>query len=81
MGPPTGDELVTMRRVVAEAMADGAFSVSYALIYPPESCVGTDEIIEVCREVARHGGLYVTQMRSEGDQLLAGLVEAACYAA
>ena len=75
MGPATADELATMRRVVAEAMADGAFGVSYALIYPPESYVGTDEIVEVCREVARHGGLYITHMRSEGDQLLEALEE------
>src|SRR5438067_874802 len=69
MGPATGDELAVMRRVVDGAMEDGAFGVSYALIYPPESYVGTDEIVAVCEVVARHGGIYVTHIRSEGERL------------
>lgn len=35
MGRPSADELELMRRTMAEAMEDGAFGVSYALIYPP----------------------------------------------
>jgi N-acyl-D-amino-acid deacylase len=75
MGPATADELAVMRRVVAEAMADGAFGVSYALIYPPESFVATDEIVEVCTEVARHGGIYITHMRSEDSRVLEAVEE------
>ena len=37
MGPPSDDELATMREVTREAMEDGAFGVSYALIYPPDA--------------------------------------------
>ena len=42
MGPPSGDELETMRRTMAEAMEDGAFGVSYALIYPPDVYTTTE---------------------------------------
>ena len=76
MGAATGDELAVMRRVTAEAMADGAFGVSYALIYPPDSFVATDELVEVCEVVAASGGLYITHMRSEGDALLEAIDEA-----
>ena len=76
MGPASADELATMRRVAAEAMADGAFGVSYALIYPPESYAATDEIVEVCRAIAPHGGLYITHMRSEADPILEAVEEA-----
>ena len=65
-----------MRRVMAEAMEDGAFGVSYALIYPPDSYVDTDEIVEVCKVVARYGGVYITHLRSEADTLLEALDEA-----
>src|SRR5581483_5109485 len=34
------------------------------------------EIVEVCRAVAEHGGLYITHMRSEGDRFLEALDEA-----
>jgi N-acyl-D-amino-acid deacylase len=76
MGVPTADELETMRRVAAEAMEDGAFGVSYALIYPPNSYTSTGELIEVAKVVSRYGGIYVTHMRSEGDALLEAIDEA-----
>src|SRR5437588_2066988 len=76
MGAPTPAELETMRRVMAEAMEDGAFGVSYALIYPPDTYTSTDELIEVARVVSRYGGIYVTHMRSEGERLLEAIDEA-----
>src|SRR5262249_11389288 len=59
IGRATPDELATMRRVMAEAMEDGAFGVSYALIYPPDSFADTDEIVAVCEGLAAHPGLYI----------------------
>jgi N-acyl-D-amino-acid deacylase len=76
MGPASPNELATMRQVMAEAMADGAFGVSYALIYPPDSFVGTDELVEVCRVVAAHRGLYITHVRDEADRLVEAIEEA-----
>jgi N-acyl-D-aspartate/D-glutamate deacylase len=76
MGPSSLQELDTMRQVMAEAMEDGAFGVSYALIYPPDSYAGTDEIVEICKVVARYGGVYITHLRSEADTLLEALEEA-----
>src|SRR5205085_870966 len=51
------------------------FGVAYALIYPPDCYAATAEIVEVCRAVADHGGLYITHMRSEADQLVEALEE------
>lgn len=76
MGRANEGELQTMRRVMGEAMEDGAFGVSYALIYPPDDYADTDEITEVCKVVARAGGIYITHLRSEGDRLLEALEEA-----
>ena len=76
MGRPSTDELELMRRTMADAMEDGAFGVSYALIYPPDSYTDTDELIEICKVVGRHNGLYITHMRSESDKLFEGLEEA-----
>ena len=76
MRAPTGDELAQMRRVMAEAMEDGAFGPSYALIYPPDAYAETEEIIAVCKEAARRGGLYITHIRSEGDAILDAVDEA-----
>lgn len=74
-GPATAEELETMRRVVREAMEDGAFGVAYALIYPPDAYVQTDELVEVCKVAGAFGGIYITHMRSEGNELLEALDE------
>src|SRR5437660_5178913 len=76
MGTPTPGELETMRRVMAEAMEDGAMGVSYALIYPPDTYTSTDELVEVAKVVSGYGGIYVTHLRSEGEQLLEAIDEA-----
>ena len=76
MGSANEDELDVMRRVMAESMEDGAFGVSYALIYPPDAFVGTDEIVEVCKVVAEHHGVYITHVRSEAAALIEGIEEA-----
>jgi N-acyl-D-amino-acid deacylase len=75
LGAANASELEVMRRVVANAMTDGAMGVAYALIYPPDEFVGTQEIIEVCKVVSSFGGVYITHMRSEGDGLLEGVQE------
>jgi len=63
MGKANADELALMQRLMAEAMEDGAFGVSYALIYPPDTYVGTDEIVEVCKVIARYDGVYNSHVR------------------
>ncbi|MBO0796963.1 MAG: amidohydrolase family protein, partial [Ktedonobacteraceae bacterium] len=76
MGAPTADELQTMRRVMAEAMEDGALGVSYALIYPPDTYTSTEELIEIAKVARHYGGIYITHLRSEGSQFLEALDEA-----
>jgi N-acyl-D-amino-acid deacylase len=75
MGLPSEDELEVMRRVAADAMRDGAMGVSYALIYPPDAYASTEELVEVCRVVGEHGGIYVSHLRSEADRLLEAVAE------
>ena len=75
-GAPTPAELDTMRAVVRNAMEDGAFGISTALIYPPGSYATTEELAEMARAMAPYGGTYITHMRSEGDRLLEAADEA-----
>jgi N-acyl-D-amino-acid deacylase len=75
-GSPTAEELETMRRLVRDAMADGAFGLASALIYPPDNYVATADLIALAKEMAPFGGVYITHMRSEGDKLLEAIDEA-----
>jgi len=76
MAPTTTEERDAMRAVMEDAMRGGAFGLATALIYPPDAYHSTEEIIDVCRVVSRYGGIYITHMRSEADQLMEGLEEA-----
>jgi N-acyl-D-amino-acid deacylase len=76
MGPADAEELAAMRRVTAEAMEEGAFGLSFALIYPPDAYVATPELIEVCRAMAPFGGVYITHLRSESEGIFEALEEA-----
>ena len=75
-GEPTAAELDTMRRVVRDAMRDGAFGISSALIYPPGSYAGERELTEMAKAMAPYQGTYITHMRSEGAQIFAAMDEA-----
>lgn len=75
-GAPSAAELDTMRAVTRRAMQDGALGVATALIYPPGAYAGTEELIEIGREVAQHGGLYISHIRSESYGLLEAIDEA-----
>lgn len=67
--PPTADELKQMEAIVDQAMIDGAVGLSTGLIYIPGTFAKTDEIVALAKIVARHGGLYATHMRSEGEEV------------
>jgi N-acyl-D-amino-acid deacylase len=55
-----------MESLDEQAMKDRALGVSSALIYPPNICAKTDELIALAEVAAKYGGLYATHMRSEG---------------
>src|SRR4051794_24136754 len=54
---PAPGEINAMKALVAEAMSDGAFGLSTALMMPPSSLATTDDLIELCKEVREHGGI------------------------
>jgi N-acyl-D-amino-acid deacylase len=72
---PTPEQLEQMKKLVAEAMSDGAVGMSSALIYPPGSYAKPEELIEMAKVVAQFGGIYFTHMRNESLGLLAAIDE------
>jgi len=74
--PPTRDELDLMKRRLSLALAEGAFGLSTGLVYPPSSYAAPEEIIDLARVLAYHGGIYFTHLRNESAQLLEAVREA-----
>lgn len=56
-------------------MEEGALGVGSALIYAPGNYARTEELVALCQEAARYGGMYITHMRSEGNRLLEAVDE------
>ena len=65
----TSVELDSMQLLVKQAMEEGAMGVGSSLIYPPDFFADTKELIALCKEAAKHGGMYISHMRSEGNKL------------
>jgi len=67
--PPTPAELEQMKKLVAEAMKDGALGVSTSLQYVPARFARTDEIVELAKVAHQYGGIYITHQRSEANAI------------
>ncbi len=74
---PSEAELDQMREHIDEGMGAGAAGLSTGLIYPPGAFARTDEVIECAMIAARHGGIYVSHIRNEGERLMEAVEEAA----
>jgi N-acyl-D-aspartate/D-glutamate deacylase len=72
---PTAEEMKKLEGLVDKAMSDGAWGLSTGLYYTPGSYATTDEIIDLAKVAAQHGGFYASHMRDEGAGLLASVTE------
>ncbi len=74
---PTARELGAMRRLIDQAMRDGAVGISTGLFYVPGAYADVDELAEISKAVAAHGGIYATHARSAGGKLPEAIEETA----
>jgi len=72
---PTPGELEQMKAMVEANMRDGALGLSTGLLYVPANYARIEEVIELAKVAARHGGIYVTHMRDEARGLLVSVRE------
>lgn len=73
--PATPAELAEMKQLTMEAMEEGAMGISTSLIYVPSGHASTAEIIELARVVSQYGGMYISHIRNEEDELLKAVHE------
>jgi N-acyl-D-amino-acid deacylase len=73
--PASQAEIARMRELAGEALRAGAAGISTGLYYEPAVAAPTEEVIEVCRPLREHGGLYCTHMRNEAERVIESLEE------
>lgn len=73
--PPSPEELARMKAMVEQGMKDGAVGFSTGLIYLPGTFTKADEIVELAKVAAAHGGIHASHIRHETERIFGALDE------
>ncbi|WOW69896.1 D-aminoacylase [Clostridioides difficile] len=73
--PATKEEIQKMCEITERELKAGAIGLSTGLIYIPCAYSLTEEIIEMCKVVAKYDGVFVVHQRSEADTILTSMEE------
>ena len=71
----TDKEAAHMQARLKEALEQGASGFSTGLYYPPNMMAPTEEVIAVAEALRAAGGIYVTHMRDEADEVMQSIEE------
>jgi len=72
----SADERARMAVLLDASLADGAHGLSSGLFYEEAFAAPADEVTDLARVVARHGGVYATHLRSEMATIIEAMHEA-----
>lgn len=72
---PTQREMQEMCDILRRELIAGAYGLSTGLIYPPCAYAETDELIQLCKVVAKYNGVFVVHQRSEADTIIQSMQE------
>ena len=75
LGRPDGPRLNEMKVLLDEAMNEGAIGLSTMLASPGEFAIKTQDLVELCQVVKRHGGLFSSHIRNEGTNVFESVEE------
>jgi N-acyl-D-aspartate/D-glutamate deacylase len=78
--PVTSEELITMERLLAEALAAGAWGLSSGLFTAPGCHADAAEILALARVLRRHGAAYSSHVRDEANHVGEAVREAIAVA-
>ena len=70
------DERARMAALLDMSLTEGAHGLSSGLFYEEAYPAPADEVTELARVVARHGGVYATHLRSEMQNIIEAMHEA-----
>lgn len=72
---PTDAEMEQMKAILREGMENGAFGLSYGLIYAPGCYADTEELVQMAKVVAEYNGVIAAHIRDEGYRLATAAAE------
>lgn len=72
---PSREQIDKMCRIADDAMNAGAFGMSLGLQYMPGVFSKREELIDICRVIARHNGIIMIHLRDHDNRILNALDE------
>lgn len=72
----TKEQIKSMQEKVDMAMKEGALGLSSGLIYLPGLYTSKEELVEICKPMAKYGAKYYTHIRNEADDVFESIREA-----
>lgn len=78
--PATPEQIRKMCDILDREMEMGSLGLSCGLEYAPGSYATDEEIVELCKVVAKHNGLFAIHMRNEDDRVEESIAEAVSIA-
>ena len=72
---PTAEEMEKMKQLLADGLEQGAIGMSLGLFYVPGCYAKAEEVLELAKVVAAHGGVLASHIRNEADSLLEAVQE------
>jgi N-acyl-D-amino-acid deacylase len=72
----TSAEMKTMKKMLEQALADGALGLSTGLVYTHAKIASEGEIMELAEVVKSKNGVYATHVRGESSDLIESVEEA-----
>lgn len=67
IGPPSSEQLSSMKELVAQSLENGAFGLSAGLIYAPGMYASTDELIEISKPLIPHRAVFTCHVRGSSE--------------
>jgi N-acyl-D-amino-acid deacylase len=64
--PSTRDEKDEMGALIRQSLKDGCYGMSVGLDYDPDTFADKEELVEHCKIVAEHGGIFAPHSRRTG---------------
>ncbi|MDR1197842.1 MAG: D-aminoacylase [Prevotellaceae bacterium] len=74
--PATKEQIEQMKNLLQHQIDCGSIGISYGLEYAPGSYANTQELVELCRVIAKNSALYAIHMRNEDDGVEEAISEA-----
>lgn len=69
------EDIKKMQEITERELEAGAIGVSSGLIYMPCAYGGVEELIGICKVVAKHNKIFVVHQRSEADDIVESMKE------